>query len=290
MRFSYALLKARWEISFFLVGFNPLLGGNGMPAIITENDVSQWDDETGVVYHFPKRYRALLQPDTEVIYYKGRIKDKAFASARLSAEPHYFGMARIAEVYVDKKSDKGDFYALIEGFISFEKAVLAKVEGAYLETIPSNRTSNYWRDGVRGISRSDYYAITRLADLSATKLTAGEPAFAFDPLAFESANEGNKTNYFGTRYERNKILRLKAIAIHGLSCKACGFNFEKVYGEYAKGFIHVHHLVPISAYGEETAVNPQTDLVTLCANCHAVVHKNRDVTLSMEQLKEMLKR
>lgn len=261
-----------------------------MPVIITENDVSQWDDETGVVYHFPKRYKALLQPDTEVIYYKGRIKDKAFASARLSEEPHYFGMARVAEVYVDKKSDKGDFYARIESFILFEEAVPAKIEGAYLETIPSNRTSNYWRDGVRGISSRDYYAIIHLANLPATKITAGDPAYASDPLAFESTNEGNKTSYFGTRYERNKDLRLKAIAIHGVSCKACGFNFEKVYGEYAKGFIHVHHLVPISIYGEEKAVNPQTDLVTLCANCHAVIHKNRDNTLSVEQLKEMLKR
>ncbi|MNH27195.1 HNH endonuclease [compost metagenome] len=85
-------------------------------------------------------------------------------------------------------------------------------------------------------------------------------------------------------------MRLKAIAIHGLDCKACGFDFEKAYGEYAKGFIHVHHAVPISAYGGEKAVNPETDLVTLCANCHAVVHRKRDVTLSIEQLKEMLKR
>ncbi len=24
---------------------------------------------------------------------------------------------------------------------------------------------------------------------------------------------------------------------------ACGFNFEKKYGERGKGFIHVHHIV-----------------------------------------------
>jgi 5-methylcytosine-specific restriction protein A len=257
-----------------------------MPVIIAENDISQWEDKTGVIYHFPKRYKTLLKQGTKVVYYKGRIKDKAFAAARLSSEPHYFGMARIGMVYADIKSDKGDLYALIDDFAPFEKAVPAKIDGQYLETITSNRTSNYWRDGVRLISQSDYDAI-----LSRAKpLAMEELAEELDPLAFESANEGSRTSYFGTRYERQKDLRLRAIEFHGLDCKACGFDFEKAYGEYAKGFIHVHHVVPISTYGGEKAVNPETDLVTLCANCHAVVHRKRDVTLSIEQLKEMLKR
>lgn len=261
-----------------------------MPVVIAENDTSQWEDETGAVYHFPKRYKALLEQGTEVVYYKGRIKHKAFAASRLISEPHYFGIARIGKVYADPKSSKGDLYALIDGFARFEKAVPAKIEGQYLETIPTNRTSNYWRDGVRLISQSDYDAILGHAKPLAKEIAAKEPATDINPLAFESANEGSKTSYFGTRYERQRDLRLKAIAIHGLDCKACGFDFEKVYGEYAKGFIHVHHVVPISTYGGEKAVNPETDLVTLCANCHAVVHRKRDVTLSIEELKGMLKR
>ena len=75
-----------------------------MPAVIVENDTSQWQDETGAVYHFPKRYQAWLAEGTEVIYYKGRIQDKTFASARLSADPHYFGMARIGKVYADQRN------------------------------------------------------------------------------------------------------------------------------------------------------------------------------------------
>lgn len=261
-----------------------------MPVIIAENDISQWEDETGAVYHFPRRYKSLLEQGTNVVYYKGRIKDKAFAAARLSSEPHYFGMARIGKVYADTKSGKGDLYALIDDFAPFEKAVPAKIDGQYLETIPSNRTNNYWRDGVRLISQNDYDAILSRSKPLAMETAAKALADEIDPLAFESANEGSKTSYFGTRYERQKDLRLKAIAIHGLDCKACGFDFEKAYGEYAKGFIHVHHVVPISAYGGKKSVNPETDLVTLCANCHAVVHRKQDVTLSIEQLKEMLKR
>lgn len=47
-----------------------------MPTVIVENDISQWDDLTGEVYHFPKRYKDLLLTGEKVIYYKGRMKDK----------------------------------------------------------------------------------------------------------------------------------------------------------------------------------------------------------------------
>lgn len=256
-----------------------------MPVVIVENDTSQWKDETGAVYHFPKRYQTWLSEGTEVIYYKGRINDKSFASVRLSDNPHYFGKARIGKVYADSSSDKGDLFALIENFIAFEGAVPAKVSGMYLETIPANRVKNYWRDGVRPISQADFDSILMHAKLQSTKAETEGAAMEGDPFIFESANEGSKSTYFGTRYERRKDLRIKAIAIHGLDCKGCGFDFEQAYGEHAKGFIHVHHVVPISKLGGEKAVNPETDLVTLCANCHAVVHRKRDRTLSIDELK-----
>ena len=51
-----------------------------------------------------------------------------------------------------------------------------------------------------------------------------------------------------TTYERNPKYRKQAIAIHGDSCFACGFNFGDFYGEYAEGYIHVHHTVPVSEF------------------------------------------
>lgn len=72
-----------------------------MPAVIVENDESQWKDETGAIYHFPKRYVRLLHPGQHVVYYKGRLRDPAFASTRLSHDQHYFGVATIGRVYPD---------------------------------------------------------------------------------------------------------------------------------------------------------------------------------------------
>lgn len=53
-------------------------------AVITENDKSQWHDETGVAYHFPARYAKFLTQGTLLVYYKGKLKDKEFERSRLS--------------------------------------------------------------------------------------------------------------------------------------------------------------------------------------------------------------
>ncbi len=258
-----------------------------MPAVIVENDASIWDDETGAVYHFPKRYRTLLAPGTKVLYYKGKLTDKTFATRRLSPAPHYFGVARIGKVYPDVNSAKGDLFALIEDFQPFEWEVLAKEEGNYLEPIPASKASNYWRDGVREIDAATFENILSRAKLKPFHVSEGKDDG--NGQEFQSRVEGSASSYYGVRYERDSKLRLQAIAIHGLACLGCGFDFESAYGEYAKGFIHVHHTVPISEFGAAKPVNPESDLATLCANCHAVIHRKRDSTLSLDELRSLIR-
>ncbi|PPA04767.1 restriction endonuclease [Pseudomonas sp. MWU12-2312b] len=261
-----------------------------MPAVIAENDESKWADETGLIYHFPKQYRAILSEGTSVLYYKGKMTNKAFGNGRLSANPHYFGIARIGSIHADKNSTKGDLFAVIEDFRSFESAVPNKVDGIYLEPIPPKLKDNYWRNGVRAIDQTVFDRICSLAVLRSEqiddyKLNDNEQEFETTVTGIE----GKQTTYFGVRYERSPKLRRQAIAIHGVACSACGFDFETAYGEHAKGFIHVHHVKPISGYDEDQIVDPATDLITLCANCHAAVHKRPDQMLSVEQLKNILR-
>ena len=258
-----------------------------MPAVIAENDVSIWDDETGAVYHYPKRYSSILTPGVQVIYYKGKLTDKAFVDKRLSSQPHYFGTARIGKIYPDPESSKGDLFALIEDFQPFQQAVLAKEGDRYLETIPPSKASNYWRSGVREIGEHIFNNILSRAKLKPLQIAESRGHEA--TWDFESRTEGSPFVYYGVRYERDPKLRVQAIAIHGLACKACGFDFEKAYGEYAKGYIHVHHTQPISEFEAPRPVNPETDLVPLCANCHAVVHRKRTSTLSLDELSAMVR-
>lgn len=51
-------------------------------------------------------------------------------------------------------------------------------------------------------------------------------------------------------------------------------NFEKVYGEIGKNFIHVHHIEFISSFeGKEHELNPIEGLIPVCPNCHAMLHR-----------------
>ncbi|MCU1515680.1 MAG: hypothetical protein JWQ75_401, partial [Pseudarthrobacter sp.] len=74
------------------------------------------------------------------------------------------------------------------------------------------------------------------------------------------------------RYERDPEARRACIAHRGSSCAACGFSFEVAYGEIGRDFIDVHHVVPPWRLGGGYQLDPLTDLVPLCANCHAMAH------------------
>jgi predicted HNH restriction endonuclease len=73
-------------------------------------------------------------------------------------------------------------------------------------------------------------------------------------------------------YERNPVARQRCLAAYGTACVVCGFDFGKVYGSDAEGFIHVHHIIPISSIGSSYEVDPIKDLRPVCPNCHAFIH------------------
>jgi 5-methylcytosine-specific restriction protein A len=99
--------------------------------------------------------------------------------------------------------------------------------------------------------------------------------------------EGAVSHVLVNRYERDPRNRRLAIAIHGKSCMACNFNFHAKYGELGDEYIVVHHTVPVSQMGNDYVVDPAKDLVTLCANCHAMVHRH-DPPISVSDLRKML--
>ena len=264
-----------------------------MFAIITENDESAWKDETGIRYHFPKKYQKHLKPGTKVIYYKGTLKNKKFSSERLSDAPHYFAFAEIGEIISDKKSVKGDFFAEITKYTAFKKAVLAKKDSSYLETFPEEQ-KNYWRNGVRVINQSTYNLI--LSYVNEYEVSEKKSTYLLDidndlndmSNSLESSSEGKVSERYVTTYERSPENRKRAIAVHGNTCKACGFNFKQFYGDYAKDYIQIHHIIPLSELEGPKDVNPETDLIPLCANCHAIIHRRRNETLSIDQLIELI--
>jgi len=99
--------------------------------------------------------------------------------------------------------------------------------------------------------------------------------------------EGALTRIAVNRYERRPANRAAAIAAHGATCKACGFDFAQFYGVLGEGFIEVHHRTPVSHMAGSHVIDPVKDLITLCSNCHQMVHRE-DPPINAEELREML--
>jgi 5-methylcytosine-specific restriction enzyme A len=99
--------------------------------------------------------------------------------------------------------------------------------------------------------------------------------------------EGAVSTIQVNRFERDPGARRKCIAHYGAQCSVCEFDFHDAYGEIGRGFVHVHHVVPISLIQGEYVVDPIADLRPVCPNCHAMLHKRRP-PYSIEELRLML--
>jgi 5-methylcytosine-specific restriction enzyme A len=88
-------------------------------------------------------------------------------------------------------------------------------------------------------------------------------------------------------YERNPVARQVCIDHYGASCMVCDFDFEKTFGGIGKGFIHIHHIVDLATIGEEYSVDPTADLIPVCPNCHAMLHRQRPA-YGIDELRKIL--
>ena len=110
-----------------------------------------------------------------------------------------------------------------------------------------------------------------------------------DPFATEldSQNtyaEGSAKQILVNSFERSAFARLACLVHHGYACKVCDLDFGSRYGEIGRGFIHVHHVVKIASIGKEYVINPVTDLIPVCPNCHAMLHQS-DPPMTVEELR-----
>jgi len=87
--------------------------------------------------------------------------------------------------------------------------------------------------------------------------------------------EGTVCRISVNSYERNQEARRRCIEVHGTKCCICGFDFGLQYGAEAQGYIHIHHVRPLSQIKNNYVVDPVKDLRPVCPNCHAVLHLNR---------------
>lgn len=135
--------------------------------------------------------------------------------------------------------------------------------------------------------RLEHRNLQRIGDDWFSVSEGGSSWLPEEVFSSETLIEGATTPVLVNRYERNAAARAKCIAYYGAECAVCGFNFESRYGELGKGYIHVHHIVPLAQIRGEYEVDPIRDLLPVCANCHAMIHSTRPER-TIEQMKILL--
>ena len=124
----------------------------------------------------------------------------------------------------------------------------------------------------------------RKAGLGKTTKKAPKIDFSLNGVApaqtkVDVLEEGAIKDMHIAKHERSPELRRACIehymAMHNgrIACEVCDMAFKDVYGEIGGDYIEVHHLSPISQIEGVHEVDPKTDLVPLCANCHAMIHR-----------------
>lgn len=133
-----------------------------MPLVLTTNDIvrnpdHQWNDVTGVQYHYPNQYKNKIKTGERFVYYRGVHRQDG---TRGNAE--YFGRGRIGAIRLDPAttgSSRPSWFCAIEDYVPFTPPVPAKLNDVFYEIIPQNM----WRNGVRDLDPTVFEKIVAAA-------------------------------------------------------------------------------------------------------------------------------
>jgi 5-methylcytosine-specific restriction enzyme A len=144
---------------------------------------------------------------------------------------------------------------------------------------------NGWDDGAKFV----WQLRPEIVEALETTGLTGEEKFPneLSPDISEELIEGLKRTITVNSYERNTKARQLCVKHWKAICAVCSFDFEKTYGEIGRGFIHVHHVTPISTIGKSYQIDPVNDLIPVCPNCHAMIH-TQEPPLKIDDLKSKL--
>lgn len=90
------------------------------------------------------------------------------------------------------------------------------------------------------------------------------------------------------RRERNRYLAEDCKDRDAYICKVCGFDFEDFYGPIGRCFAEAHHCVPLSQLSGSVRTSVD-DLITVCANCHRMLHRMTGEAEDLQKLKKAIK-
>lgn len=143
------------------------------------------------------------------------------------------------------------------------------------------------RNGILGSTPPELQFAGDVSDISGVATSAPDRSQG-DQEPDEEFSEGGEQSVLATRYERNPAARNACLKYYGRICRACNVGMDHLYGTLGEGHIHVHHRVPLSEIGAAYKVDPVRDLIPVCPNCHAILHRSR-TPMTVEQLAKIIR-
>jgi 5-methylcytosine-specific restriction enzyme A len=216
-------------------------------------------------------------------------------SIEAAFSPGAFAGALMAGMQSATEQQRAAFRAFVHVIREDSASVTFSVNGANIDPNESASWPAQWRTlsllihrGPLVIDHKDIHSVQRLATVWGGRMLGLSLALLpIEQDGFGDA-EGGLVRVEVNRYERSAINRAACIEIHGAICQACGFDFAIRYGGLGVGFIEVHHIEPVSGLLPGTIVDPAHDLIPLCANCHAMIHR-RTPPLSVAELQAAIR-
>ncbi len=222
-----------------------------------------------------------IEPGDRVVLLRQHIErgivKSGFATSQVTQHPHWGDSAADLANYVN---------------VSWEAAV-DTADRLPVEALKELSQSTNW-DAIRGsgteLPEDDaagvWEAWTEHVQLlrDASDALPGDEAELGNDLTQGHITEGSKKSVVVNRYERSPDGRRRCIEKHGCACAACGLDFSERYGPIGEDFIHVHHTVPLASIGESYGLDPETELVPVCPNCHAMLHRGVSTPRTVAEL------
>jgi HNH endonuclease len=87
--------------------------------------------------------------------------------------------------------------------------------------------------------------------------------------------------------ERSRLLATECKIRDQYQCQVCNTRFEHLYGGIGKTCVEAHHITPLSELKGRVKTRLE-DMVTVCANCHRMLHRMADKRGDVEKLRAIV--
>lgn len=184
--------------------------------------------------------------------------------------------------------NKTDYYGVL--YLDDYKRLRGKLRwGKDLTRELSNATSKFVFESYGYDTREENTPLLRLEKVNRKEFHA-DIIFPEDVRrdAAEYMEHSDKFIYgVRSRFETDPEIRLTVLKIHGTCCAICGFNYEDFYGDVGRGYIQIHQMFKNDENMEDFDLT--TDFIPICENCHGILHRSKDLNISVKDLKQIIR-